>query len=111
MISSAKVHTWHYARVVSEIEPSFRRVVVRRDGRGDGRQLAKRDRQDNVGDGREAGWPEVADWLVRRWVTLAAFALIIGQVAWKSLFLSHFYFRQDDFHFTELGLQYGLSWK
>ncbi len=57
------------------------------------------------------GWPEIADWLVRHWVTLAAFALIIGQVAWKSLFLSHFYFRQDDFHFTELGLQYGLSWK
>ncbi len=85
--------------------------MVRRQSPGDAPDLAERDREDNADDERQVGWPEITGWLVRHWLTLAAVALIIGQVAWKSLFLSHFYFRQDDFHFTELGMQYGLSWK
>ena len=59
----------------------------------------------------EVGFPDLVDWLRREWVTLAALALIIVQVLWKAAFLSHFYFRQDDFHFTELALQRHLSWK
>ena len=42
--------------------------------------------------------------------TLVAVALIIAQALWKATFLSHFYFRQDDFHFTELAMQRHLSW-
>jgi hypothetical protein len=50
-------------------------------------------------------------WLRREWVTEAALVMIFAQVLWKATFLSHFYFRQDDFHFTELALQRGLTWK
>lgn len=58
-----------------------------------------------------AGVPDAVAWLGRHWVTLVAVVLITGQVLWKAAFLSHFYFRQDDFHFTELALQRHLSWK
>jgi hypothetical protein len=58
----------------------------------------------------EADFSDAVAWLGRHWVTLAAIALIIVQVLWKATFLSHFYFRQDDFHFTELAIQRGLSW-
>ncbi len=58
----------------------------------------------------EADFPDAIAWLSRHWVTLAAAALILAQVLWKATFLSHFYFRQDDFHFTELALQRHLSW-
>ncbi len=60
---------------------------------------------------RYVGWHEVRRLLARHGVTLAAVILIAGQVAWKASFLSQFYFRQDDLHFTELSMQYGLSWK
>ncbi|HYK28001.1 MAG TPA: hypothetical protein VEV61_08550, partial [Streptosporangiaceae bacterium] len=57
------------------------------------------------------GWPELVGWLKRHQVTLIAVVVIAMQLAWKAAFLQKFYFRQDDFHFTELGLQYGLGWK
>ena len=60
---------------------------------------------------RDVGWPEFRSLLARYGVTVAAVILIAGQVAWKASFLSQFYFRQDDLHFTELSMQYGLSWK
>ncbi len=60
---------------------------------------------------RYVGWQEIQSLLARHGVTLAAVILIAGQVAWKASFLSQFYFRQDDLHFTELSMQYGLSWK
>jgi hypothetical protein len=58
-----------------------------------------------------AALPDAVAWLGRYWVTVVAVALIISQVLWKATFLSHFYFRQDDFHFTELAMQWHLSWK
>jgi hypothetical protein len=57
------------------------------------------------------GWPEVTALLRRHQVTLLAVVLIIADLVWKYRFLHNFYFRQDDFHFTELALQYGLGWK
>lgn len=63
------------------------------------------------GEGEVIGWPQVTDWLKRHQVVLLGLGLILLELIWKSRFLQHFYFRQDDFHFTELALQYGLSWK
>lgn len=56
------------------------------------------------------GLPQIMGWLERHQVTLLALALIAAALIWKSAFLHAFYFRQDDFHFTELARQYGLSW-
>jgi hypothetical protein len=58
----------------------------------------------------EAGWPEMAAWLSRHRVTVGALALIAIQILWKASFLRNFYFRDDDFHFTELSLQGSLDW-
>jgi hypothetical protein len=63
------------------------------------------------GEGEVIGWPQVTDWLKRHQVLLIGLGLILLELIWKSKFLHHFYFRQDDFHFTELALQYGLTWK
>jgi hypothetical protein len=63
------------------------------------------------GEGEVIGWPQATDWLKRHQVVLIGLGLILLQLIWKSRFLQHFYFRQDDFHFTELALQDGLTWK
>ena len=63
------------------------------------------------GEGEVLGWPQVTDWLKRHQVLLIGLGLILLELIWKSGFLHHFYFRQDDFHFTELAQQYGLTWK
>lgn len=63
------------------------------------------------GEGEVIGWPQVTDWLKRHQVFLLGLGLILIELIWKAKFLHHFYFRQDDFHFTELALQYGLTWK
>jgi hypothetical protein len=89
---------------VSETQRSYRRAQA--PGR---RALPAHDRQVEVDD--EVGFPDALAWLGRHWVTLTALALIVVQVLWKAAFLSHFYFRQDDFHFTELALQRHLTWK
>jgi hypothetical protein len=60
---------------------------------------------------QEVGWPQMADWLLRHRVSLAAGLLIAAQLVWKAAFLSNFYFRDDDFHFTEISLQSSLGWK
>jgi hypothetical protein len=62
-------------------------------------------------EGEVIGWPEITGWLKRHQVVLIGLAAILIDLIWKSKFLHHFYFRQDDFHFTELALQYGLTWK
>lgn len=87
-----------------EIERSYRRAPL----------PGERDELTHRGQGEpddEAGFPEALAWLNRHRVTLVAVALIIAQVLWKATFLSNFYFRQDDFHFTELAIQRHLSWK
>jgi len=59
-------------------------------------------------------WPELLAWVLawvrRRGVVLGGLALIVAQLIWKSLFLGHFYFWQDDFHFMELALGNSFSW-
>ncbi len=55
-------------------------------------------------------WPELAAWARGRGVVLIGLALIAAQLIWKSIFLSNYFFWQDDFHFIELGLGHSLSW-
>lgn len=60
---------------------------------------------------REIGFPDALNWLSRHKVTLTAVVMIVAQLIWKAGFLSQFYFRQDDLHFTEIALQSPLGWK
>jgi len=99
---------------VSDTNPYYRRQAT--PGRHAGpRQpdpvLPARARLHDDGEGEEIGWPQATDWLKRHQVVLIGLGLILIDLIWKSKFLHHFYFRQDDFHFTELALQYGLTWK
>jgi hypothetical protein len=57
-------------------------------------------------------WPQLAAWVRARGrsVVLSGLALIAAQLIWKSVFLGHFYFRQDDFHVIELALGHSFSW-
>lgn len=54
-----------------------------------------------------SGWTST---LRRHRVTIACVVLIVAQLAWKAAFLSHFYYRQDDFHEFDLALKTGLNW-
>jgi hypothetical protein len=56
------------------------------------------------------GWPELAAWVHRRRIVLSGIVLIAAQLIWRSIFLSHYFFWQDDFHFMELGLGHSFTW-
>jgi hypothetical protein len=56
-------------------------------------------------------WPEFAAWAKSRGVAIGGLILIAAQLVWKSLFLSHYYFWQDDFHFLELAREHSFTWK
>lgn len=60
---------------------------------------------------RVVDWPEFAAWARGRGVVIGGLILIAAQLAWKSLFLSHYYFWQDDFHFLELAREHSFTWK
>jgi hypothetical protein len=89
--------------MTGEMERSSGQVAV---PGGRGRPRAYDDEDEEV-----IGWPQATALLRRHQVTLLALALIVAQLIWKVRFLHLFYFRQDDFHFTELALQNGLGWK
>jgi len=55
-------------------------------------------------------WPQFASWARGRGVILTGLILIAVQLIWKSLFLAHFFFRQDDFHVFELAVGHGFTW-
>jgi hypothetical protein len=102
---------------VSEIEPHYPRHAIPRNPAVSGQQsrpapvLPAPGRVPDDGEGEVIGWPQVTDWLKRHQVVLIGLGLILIDLIWKSTFLRHFYFRQDDFHFTELALQDGLTGK
>jgi hypothetical protein len=102
---------------VSGFEPPYRGQGIPGDPALSGQQsrpapvLPAPGRVPDDGEGEVIGWPQVTDWLKRHQVVLIGLGLILIELIWKSRFLDHFYFRQDDFHFTELSLQYGLTWK
>jgi hypothetical protein len=55
-------------------------------------------------------WSEQLATLRRHQVTLASAALIVLSLIWKATFLSHYWFRQDDFAALDASLKSGLSW-
>lgn len=60
---------------------------------------------------QEIGFADALAWLSKRRVGLTAVAMIALELVWKAGFLGHFYFRQDDIHFTEIALRSPLDWK
>jgi hypothetical protein len=54
---------------------------------------------------------EAVEWLRNNSITLAAVALIAGQLWWKARLLTHFYFRQDDFEVMDRALASRFSLK
>jgi hypothetical protein len=55
-------------------------------------------------------WPELATWARNRGVVIFGLILIAAQLIWKSIFISNYFFWQDDFHFLELGLGHSFTW-
>jgi hypothetical protein len=55
-------------------------------------------------------WPELLAWVQRRGLILGGLALIVAQLIWKSIFLGHYYFWQDDFNFLEIARAHSYSW-
>jgi hypothetical protein len=63
---------------------------------------------------RDFAWADLrssADWFRTNRVLVAAVVLIAVELAWKAQFLSHMYFRQDDFHDLDLAVQAPFSWR
>jgi hypothetical protein len=56
-------------------------------------------------------WSQLQNWARRRQVVLGGLVLIAAQLAWKGFFLTHFFFRQDDFHYLDRALDSGFSWR
>jgi hypothetical protein len=55
-------------------------------------------------------WPELTTWARKRGVVIFGLILIAAQLIWKSIFISNYFFWQDDFHFLELGLGHSFTW-
>jgi hypothetical protein len=63
---------------------------------------------------RDFEWADLRsalDWLRKNRVLVAAVILIALELAWKAQFLSHLYFRQDDFHDLDLAIESPFSWR
>lgn len=62
----------------------------------------------------EVEWADLrplAAWVREHRVLLGAVVLVVAQVAWKAQFLSHLYFRQDDFHDLDLAVDHhAFNW-
>src|SRR5215472_6203236 len=71
-------------------------------------RYSEEQRQGQVPD--VVNWPQLATWARGRGVVLGGLALIAVQLIWKSFFLGHFFFRQDDIHVLELALGHSFSW-
>lgn len=66
-----------------------------------------------VDTGADVEWADLrpmAAWIREHRVLLGAVALIVAQLAWKAQFLSHLYFRQDDFHDLDLAVGHQFTW-
>src|SRR5215467_5941693 len=57
------------------------------------------------------GLRSLAGWVVAHPVLISALAMIAAQLIWKGIFLSHLYFRQDDYRDLDLAIQSPLSWR
>ncbi len=63
---------------------------------------------------RDFAWADLrstVDWFRTNRVVVAAIVLIVVEIVWKAQFLSHLYFRQDDFHDLDLAIQSPFNWR
>jgi hypothetical protein len=75
---------------------------------GSGRDVARLGAAE--GDVEWADLRSTLTWMREHKVLLSALVLIIAQLAWKSQFLGHLYFRQDDFHDLDLAVDHSFTW-
>jgi hypothetical protein len=106
---------------VSELEPSARQAarlarheVAPTEIAGSGERLnagADSARPAGYADTEKIyGWSDLEAVLVRHKVTLVSLALIVGSLIWKGLFLTHYYFREDDFQVLDVAVKTKLTW-
>ncbi|HEX7993725.1 MAG TPA: hypothetical protein VF506_07365, partial [Streptosporangiaceae bacterium] len=63
---------------------------------------------------RDYAWADLrstVDWLRNNRVLVAAILLIVVELVWKAQFLSHMYFRQDDFHDLDIAAESPFNWR
>jgi hypothetical protein len=104
----------HYARAVGEIEQPSRSIervprhvlAARAAPRYAGDDYSGQDYEEEPG----GDWTRQLAALRRHRVTLVSLVLIAASLLWKGVFLSHYFYRQDDFAAFDTGLKSGLSW-
>jgi hypothetical protein len=90
---------------VGELEPSPRQFVAPRGS------YSSRDSTLDNEDRPVFGWPELAGLLRRHAVGVACVLLVIAELIIKGLFLSHFFFRQDDYRSFDTALSSSFGWR
>jgi hypothetical protein len=78
---------------------------------GPGGVLARRDGDDIEQYRSEFDFAAAATWLRRNYVLTAGLVLVVAEVIWKALFLSHMYFSQDDFVNLDIAIKSPLDWR
>ncbi len=61
-------------------------------------------------DEPDTDWSRQLAAVRRHQVTLACLAVILGSLIWKAVFLSQYFYRQDDFLIFDAALKSGLNW-
>jgi hypothetical protein len=84
--------------------------AVRVCGEDDSTDGGADDRRRRLDDEPEVDWSTQLATLRRHQVTLACVALIVVTLIWKAVFLSQYFFRQDDFWIFDTALKSGLNW-
>jgi hypothetical protein len=105
-------------RPSSELARVPRQVVLP----GDAADRSRQDEDEPADDGRSvdrdsphdgepgSDWARLRSWLQDHPVTAACLALIIASLVWKAVFLSHYYFHDDDFEVFDVALRSKFSW-
>lgn len=65
---------------------------------------------DFLDDEEVYNWARLKEISSKHWINLTCLALIVASLVWKAAFLSHYYFRQDDFQILDLARSSSLSW-
>jgi hypothetical protein len=99
-------------RPSNEIERRPRHVVVSPEESGY-QYIVDPDPESDEGfydDETGVDWTRLKELLRRHQVSVVCVALIVVTLVWKTVFISHFYFQQDDFSVLDAGLHSKLSW-
>lgn len=105
----------HAERMPQQMAPAGQHVIVTRPVL----RPEKYRTDEYATTGQEADFlddEEIYDWArlkeigSKHRVSLTCLALIVASLIWKAAFLSHYYFRQDDFQVLDLARSSSLSW-